>query len=422
MEAEVFNLGDELVKMKREGLITLEEKKAPSLYPKEGVLARYVDYATDVTDAPRIFHLAGALMTIATVCGNRVYFPFGHMKIYPVLWTILLAQSSTYRKTTALNISKHILRKSERGHIYPNEGSPEAFLDVWEEHPQGLLTHSEFGSFMASTGKNYMMGIVELLTDLYDCPEVYEKTLRKKAQGKFSWRIENPCINWFSASTLDWFVKNLKESDLGGGFLARFLLIPAYSKEKTHVFPPGEDIDTKAGLLYHIDEIDKNLNTTDGAMSLDREAEAAHREWFYRNERDTETHEKKPFISGFCNRLDKTVLKIAMLHCISRTKGQDRIITLEDITFANRFADFVKDNLKRLLGEELVFTREMRDRKKVLDLIKARPGILKGELLRAAHMTAKQLDEVLRTLFEEESIRAESTKGPGRKGKGHYAI
>jgi hypothetical protein len=42
----------------------------------EGVLRDYVNLWTPTTDAPSIYHVAGALGVVATLLANRVYLPY----------------------------------------------------------------------------------------------------------------------------------------------------------------------------------------------------------------------------------------------------------------------------------------------------------------------------------------------------------
>lgn len=195
--------------------------------PSTGFLRDYVDYAETLTDAPRIFHLFSGLSAMAGAVRRRAWVQgFGGRPLYPNLWAVLLAPSSVFRKTTALNISRDLMADSGVP-ILPEDFSREMLVEVLAGTPQGSFVWSEFGSAIAQFDREYMSGIKDMLADMYDCPSSYRRLLKSGA-----FEVENPCISILGATNIDWMVdKQNTKNDLRGGFLARCLFVPYHSKD-----------------------------------------------------------------------------------------------------------------------------------------------------------------------------------------------
>lgn len=107
-----------------------------------------------------------------------------------------------------------------------------------------------------------MAGLKGLLTDLYDCPPRFTRKLKK---GEFV--IENGFLSLIGASTIDWLINGLREGDIRGGFLGRFLYFIASKKMKSLPIPPKPDDLLRANLL---DEL-KTLEAIKGEMEISPE-------------------------------------------------------------------------------------------------------------------------------------------------------
>jgi hypothetical protein len=147
--------------------------------PVSSALQHFELYWTPLTDAPREYLIPAGLSTIGTVIANRVYIPFGGDRIDGNTWNVLLGPSSTYRKSTVVKFARRTLSRLTEGqpqhYVFPDEFSKEALVGRLAEQAQGLLTYREFSGALAGFSRDYMSGTKELLADLYDCPETYER-------------------------------------------------------------------------------------------------------------------------------------------------------------------------------------------------------------------------------------------------------
>jgi hypothetical protein len=123
----------------------------------------------------------------------------GARAVYPHLWAVLVAPSSFWRKSTAINMAEALLREARGRARAAPDFSREKFLRILAERPVGMLTLKEFGGFLATPRRDYMGGMKENLTELYDGPDVFTRALQT---GRIE--IERPAVTLLAATTLDW--------------------------------------------------------------------------------------------------------------------------------------------------------------------------------------------------------------------------
>jgi hypothetical protein len=365
-------------------------------------LIEYNSYAEQITDAPLIFHQFVGIGIVGASIGNKIFLNYGDNNLYPNCWIVLLAPSSAYRKTTALNIGKRILRNVDERLILPDEWSQEKLVEELQDFPQGAMFSSEFLRFIKMLDKDYMSGAKAFLTEIFDCPDKYSRKIKQKVIS-----VSNISLSIFSATTLNWFLQAINESDLAGGFLPRFLFVPATSKEKTLPVPPPADIHKQNELVKLLREIYE----LKGEATILPEALEYYKRWYHRFE--NEYLKNLSILSPFFTRLCTYALKFSIIYQVSNDKGLK--ITEDAMKQATQTANFLANKLEDLV-KEFTFTNFARNKKKVLDLIRGNnnEGIDRSKLLQLSHCSATQLNEIIRTLCEERSIRIETLKKDGK--------
>jgi len=363
---------------------------------KDDIIKSYLDYALPTTDAPKIFHQVSAMVMLSTILGRKVYFIYGTQNIFVNMWVILIAPSSTYRKSTSINISKNLIRDNFKNLILPDEFSQEALMEYMDkESSKGLIVWSEFGSFLKATQKQYMVGIKEFFADLYDCPESKKRLLKGS-----KYEVKKPFINILTATTLDWFVRSIQESDIRGGFLTRFIYIIAKEKDKRKLiaFPPYADREKYKRLK---DKLIK-VSQIKGVANFSPKAKDLYKKWLINHESSLEKLDNSTGVSSFFARLGVYCLKLSIIFQISSNYKIE--VKLNAMRRAISFIEKVKYNIYTLLKEEITFSREERIKKKILDLIKRDRSIDRSKLLQKSGMKSSTLDSYLTTLVEEERI------------------
>jgi hypothetical protein len=362
--------------------------------PLNSALAEYEVYWTPTTDAPREYLVAGAIATIGTVISNRVYLPFGGDRIYPNLWQVLLGPSSTYRKTTCVKGVRRTLMRlyhdAKPSPLFPDEFSKEALVSRLSECPQGLLTYSEFSGALAGFSRDYMSGTKELLADLYDSPVRYERIV-----GKQTITANNVCISILAASQTDWLLEKLKESDIRGGFMARFTFWPAFYKRRFLAIPPEPDNKVGTQLIRHLNDIRK----LEGAIMLPTSVQDRYATWLGNHERELDSLPRAGQLGPFWSRLGITTLKMALI--IHVASAGTLLMDDAALESAIGLTEYLKASLAHLFEEEIAFTPDMKNRQKVLKQVRERPGIAFRDLSRHCSLLKRNLDPVIETLKAE---------------------
>jgi hypothetical protein len=362
--------------------------------PNDSVLMLYEAHWTPTTDAPREYLVPSGLAVIGTVLGTRAYLPFGGDRIMPNLWQIILGPSSTYRKSTTVKQARRTLTRLSEGQphalLFPDEFSKEALVAHLAESPQGLLTYSEFSGALAGFSRDYMSGTKELLADLYDSPPKYERLV-----GKTHITATNVCLSILAASQTDWLLEKLKESDVRGGFMARFTYWPAFTKRRFLAIPPEPDAKIGRELVKRLNA----LRQLEGPLVLPSSVQDRYTAWLRQHEQDLDALPRAGQLGPFWSRLGMTTLKLALILHVS-TAGTLR---MDDAALdsAIGLAEFLKRALAHLFEEEIAFTADMRNRQKVLQAIRRHPGIAFRDLSRSCSLLKRSLDAVLETVLAE---------------------
>jgi hypothetical protein len=361
----------------------------------EGILRDYVALWVPTTDAPLIYHIGGALAVVSTLLGKRIYLPYGGIPLYPNLWVLILGPSSSFRKSTIVGKAQATIGDFEPTAIFPEDFSRERFLEHLSEHPQGLLVSSEFGNMLALFSRDYMTGTKEMLSHLYDSPPKYTRVVKDRTL-----EIDNPVISFFAASQTDWFQNKVHESDMRGGFLARFVFISASAKPESIAFPPEPDAQAKDTLYAGL----KSLAEVNGAVELEATARLRYEKWFRAHDKELDVDPKKGTLSPFWARLSSIALKLAMIFQVAR--DQTLLITDDTMNRALQMTDRLKPSLREVM-KAMVFSKEMRQRQEVLDAIHeaGTSGITRRDLLRKLSLLLEDLKPLIDSLKEEGAIR-----------------
>jgi predicted transcriptional regulator len=362
----------------------------------------YMAFASETTDCPETFHWFVSYGIASAIIGRNCYFPFGDNNIYSNLWLILLAPSSEFRKSTALGIGLGILRKVNPTLVLASRFTEEALMADLTQNPQGLIPFFEFKTLLDLVKKDYNAGLKSFLTELYDVPEILS---RKTKSGEN--KTERPFISIISATTSEWFLSSCKEDDFASGFLARFLFIPVVSKGKDLPIPPPADQTKKEALVNSL----KKTQGIKGTMSLSSAAREAHNEWYLKFKH----REKIPQFRGIYSRLQIYLLKLSMIHSIM--VFQSLVINESSVKEAINLTNWLLTQFEGFAKTELAFNKFERNRKKILSLITEGKNH-RGELLQYSNLSARDFDEVIRTVIETGQVSQER----GQKGGTVYAI
>lgn len=380
--------------------------------PNIGWLGNYVEYARKMTDAPLAFHVAGGLAAMAGAIGSNVFWKGGGgREQWPNLYVLLLAPSGVFRKSTSVDLPTYPLGNAVPGVILDREFSPEQFIRNLADHPTSVLKESEFGSLLERMKSSYMQGMKQRLTDLFDCQDTYDRTLRGAEGRGERIRIIKPALTILAASTLDWLVESLTETDMRSGFMPRFLFIAPTVKETE---PPGGywaegDPQAVALITRHLAQMSKMKRAELSFKQVRRRIVT----WTTDHSTFAESGNAPDELMGLYSRLGHHLAKVCALITISDEGIAPSYQVTEDAAErAIAFMEWVLAGTSRVFEERVTFSKFEQQAQKALRFIGAQTE--RSVLLKRMKCPANELDRLLITLKERGEIQEERDATAGR--------
>ena len=289
-------------------------------------------------------------------------------------------------------------------------GSPEGLVKGLQDNQgRGILYYSELGMLLAQSGsRKYMSDSLEMLNDLYDCPEYYTKRLVTGSQS-----IRNIYLNLMGASQLDSLTKYVKESDLISGFLPRFTTVYSEEKRPHLVRRPAPDIKRQNRILSEMNGIRKGVEIV-REVDLTPEAWEIFETWAH--ERYKEALVAPGKLQPMYGRIESHALKFALIFAVCENP-EGREVKPKSVQAATACADFVLQSYRRLVLEELAFTFNDKRLKRVSDIIRGKGKASERDIMRGTNYLKRDLDDLIRTL----SVAGKIKKEEGPRGGNHYA-
>lgn len=251
-------------------------------------LALYMDWAGKTgNQTPLSFHLAAGLWLLAVSIGRRLYgeAPWG-VKIYTNLYLMLIADTTYYRKSTAYKLAEQIAREAIPHMLMPTPGSPERFQEalagrqpanfakltktqkerLTKAQPfaaqRGLLKDEVAGLFGAINKRDYMVGLKDMLMELYDCPDYTDKDTQTGLSV-----VENAALSILGVTTPAGLSAAVTDTDWANGLLIRFALLtpePDYQERSALKVFQAPPIELVEGLRHLHEKLPQPQLTEEG--------------------------------------------------------------------------------------------------------------------------------------------------------------
>jgi hypothetical protein len=393
----------------------------------------YLDY-TKGQESPRDFHFWTAVSLLSGAVGRKIWLPRGHDMLYPNHYVILVAGSAMSRKSSAINIGVGLLRRATQNKIdsglthgistiLSGKMTPEALCRAISSRGlEGMLEtdakpviaektsrpcylfSSELGVFLSKAAQSN--GLVDLLIDWYDCPDVFEY-ITKTSGSDYVYEV---FISLLSATTPDWIAQNVTSSVFNQGFVGRVIFVHSERSNIRIAHPVVDSVLEKLRdrLVTHIE----HRMGMEGEMELTRDAWDYFEAWYNKRE---ELPGLDNVQSGFFGREHTHVLKLAMTYSIARR----RTLRIHKVD--------IKDALGKIahtfegltsIFKEVRYANEIFETKIVEGIIKDAKTIDRSTLLRNVYrkMNKDKLDECLSILKAAGVINEDvkTRKGGGR--------
>lgn len=374
----------------------------------------YVEYCKEQTDAPGIFHRFLSYLVVSSVVNRNVSIPFGYKIMHPNLFILLAAPSSAHRKSWSQNIACHMINRIHENFIIPDMSSREAFIAELSDQNRspagsGLIKIDELKGFIDRAKNNqHYEGFIQDLSSLYDGEKLRR---RKGVSNPEFFTVEDPFLNMTCACSLDWLYKSIEQSDVSGGFLARFIWVVYDQKvENPSALPKRPDQNKFGELMRKLDRMSEFI----GEITFDGETlnyyERWYKDFYYR-------HQGGMWDANY-HRLAVIIQKISALNALIRNETYDislsglgpagikisigdlkmAIMMLEDTTINFKGMTIGSDRIdsinKRIL--KFIASNNQTNRKMILQGVRGVNSVI--------------LDKSLRTLMEAEVIEMKSIK------------
>lgn len=169
------------------------------------------------------YALAGAIATVAAVCGNRLTFKAWSDLHQTNMYLVLVGETGRSLKSSVLTKTKAQLSQLDSGTLAADEGSVEALIKDLAESPHSRLwIRDEFAGLLAAIkGQDYLKPVRELLLSLYDHRGVYRRRLTRG-----EWTCVNPALSFLATIQPAVMGEELFNGrNLDSGFVNRLLLV-----------------------------------------------------------------------------------------------------------------------------------------------------------------------------------------------------
>jgi len=413
-----------------------ESSLGPEKEYQDDFIDLYLDY-TKGQESPRDFHFWTAVSLISGAVGRKVWLSRGHDRLYPNHYVILVAGSAMSRKSSAINIGVGLLRRATQNKIdsglthgistiLSGKMTPEALCRAISSRGlEGMLEtdakpvvadntsrpcylfSSELGVFLSKAAQSN--GLVDLLIDWYDCPDVFEY-ITKTSGSDYVYEV---FISLLSATTPDWIAQNVTSSVFNQGFVGRVIFVHSERSDIRIAHPVVDSVLEKLRdrLVTHIE----HRMGMAGEMELTRDAWDYFEAWYNKREESPGLDNVQ---SGFFGREHTHVLKLAMTFSIARRRTLR--IHKVDIKDAIGKITHTFDGLTAIF-KEVRYANEIFETKIVEGVIKDAKTIDRSTLLRNVYrkMNKDKLDECL-SILKAAGVINEDVKT--RKGGGRAKI
>jgi Protein of unknown function (DUF3987) len=398
----------------------------PVLYegdrPHDTVVDEFIEWATDQTDAPPIYHELGGFILLSSMLagGLRCYPSFSHRGLVPNLWGILLGSSLT-RKTTAQDLVMDFVFEIDADMMLATDGSAEGLLSGLARRPSrvSIYARDEVAGMIAQINKReYLAGLPETLSKLYDSPKKYTRILRKETIT-----VTNPVFIFYGGGIRDRFYELIDEHYITTGFLPRFLVVSA-EPDPTRLRAPGPATaidDLRRDAIKNTFVQLKELYCQERPIKLPGENVAyvtqevqvflTEQAWLVYGEMEQKLEfaaVDTPWEAAalpMLGRLARSLFKMALLSGASRREPKNNTVTIDDTDiqyaawYIQRWGEFTIDLITN--AGQSVSENQL---SKVLRSIERKPGIYRSEIMRTHHLSKRETDNLLETLEAREHI------------------
>lgn len=403
-----------------EKTLVREKLDIASLVPPKGLIRDYYDLYAGKTEVPDEAILAGGLCLVASGLVRNVYIEEAS-RIFPNLYILYVGGSGVSRKSTAINYVRDfyftLMKKAvAHGKGYSELADTFSLEAVYDELKDNHLTAfiSEYG--MLINQKGYMDNTKNLFVNLWDSPsciKVSFKQNKKDNDGKTQSMVEEPCLNIFGATTVEYF--KLSDEHKAGGFFGRHLIFKSNGSGRKFFSPPR--IDKSKEKMLREDLL--RLSDCKGEITFSKEALK-----YLKDEYENDKYAGNEIMMSQFSRNTTFWKKLAMILQMSETPD-NMVISLGNAKRAVGIFKYCYGNYLELMDEmDEGAYRKCVDR--ILDFIRRNDGCTFTAIQRSGPNSLRgnkqQLAEMVQLLVDNgEVVEKVKDNSNGKQSKCYYA-
>lgn len=325
----------------------------------EDLITKYLAY-TSGGEVPTFFNRWACIVGLGAWLEQDVWFPFGHGKIYPNVFAMLLGAAGT-RKSTAIKQMKELVKQAGYTSFAPKRVSKEKFLEDLAEHgarvsnggqstsalvdavlwstmnsdigttPQWIAA-DEFNEFFS----NNILDFVSMLGDMWDFEGMYE--VRTKSSGILN--IPNPNVSILGGNTTERFCGTFPPDIIGQGFFSRLIFVYGEPNGVKIAFPEEKNpVDQD----FMVGELQKIKSLAQGEIAIRPDAREMLEKIYASGSRVDDSR-----FESYANRKFTHLLKLVIIHTLADYKNE---IEVKHVVRANTVLTHTEHFMPRALGE-----------------------------------------------------------------------
>jgi uncharacterized protein DUF3987 len=391
----------------------LTDEELASVEEDETFVERYIDWASSLGDAAQQYHQAGAFVILSALLSGSVRLPTSFGTIMPNLWFMLLGDTTLTRKTTAMDTAMEMLYEVGEDALLATDGSLEGLMQALESRPgvPSVFLRDEFsGLIEAMARKDYMAGMAEALTKLYDGKPM------KRILKRETIYVREPCLLIFGGGIKTRVQSQLTLDHVASGFMPRFVFITAES-DVTRLQPLGPPTDinheSRSALIEELSHMRKRYVFDQEIIHQGKviareprkiQVKLTPEAWDRYNLFETTmlytgvNSDQPDVMTPIYDRMSKSTLKAAMLIATSRNIYDDHVIVdVGDIIHAIRYCVGWRDYAHEIING-IGRSASEHEMQRIFQSIRRHPGVSRAKLMQWYHLDARRAEIIFGTL------------------------
>lgn len=386
-------------------------------FEEDTFIKDYKEWANHATDAPEQYHELTCFIALSAVVCSGLWLGVEWGEIVPNLWGLVLGESTLTRKTTAMRLAVDTLKDIDESLILATDGSAEGLLTGLSHRPKrvSIFWKDEVsGLFDSINRKDYLAGLPETLTQLYDVPKVLTRLLRKETIT-----ISEPYFIFFGGGIRDKVYSLINDEYILSGFLPRFLVVSGENdlSRLRRTGPPTEfSTERKDKIVRQLADLKEKYNVTVQTQIAGQmvewpsriEARLTSEAWSHYGDLEEKLtnagndSDMSMLALPTFTRLGFSLLKMSLLVAASRREPDSSnrlIVEIGDVKqaafYIERWGHYSIDlllNAGKSQGEKAIG--------RALSLIKKHEGLPKSELMQRLHLNARDAKDLIDTMMQ----------------------